>query len=154
MQPNVVTYCSIISGLARSRQEGFVKSAHKLWRELQRSGQHLDAAAFRTGDFVKLMCPLWQHNVVQNNDAKMHPSGVPDNLGTSVVLRELAGINACVENGNLRAAQRVAAAMRVCNLPLPSLSRCMHDIALCVNLWDRHTAQVCQRGPSFMWVHC
>jgi hypothetical protein len=50
MQPNVVTYCSIVSGLARSRQEGFVRSAHKLWRELQRSGQHLDAAAYRTGE--------------------------------------------------------------------------------------------------------
>lgn len=49
MQPNVVTYCSMISGLARSRQQRFVRSAHKLWRELERSGQHLDAAAYRTG---------------------------------------------------------------------------------------------------------
>ncbi len=49
MQPNVVTYCSMISGLARSRQQRFVRSAYKLWRELERSGQHLDAAAYRTG---------------------------------------------------------------------------------------------------------
>lgn len=49
MQPNVVTYCGIISGLAGSRQDGFVRSAHRLWQELQRSGQHLDAAAYRTG---------------------------------------------------------------------------------------------------------
>lgn len=75
MQPNVVTYCSIISGLARSRQESFVKSAHKLWRELQRSGQHLDAAAYRTGDFCSLTWPLCQcgancHDAVQLNRAR------------------------------------------------------------------------------------
>ncbi len=39
----------IISGLARSRQPGFVKTARRLWVELRASGQHLDAAAFRTG---------------------------------------------------------------------------------------------------------
>ena len=52
MQPNVVTYCGIIAGLARSRQPGFVKTARGLWSQLRASGQLLDAAAYRTGENV------------------------------------------------------------------------------------------------------
>lgn len=69
MQPNVVTYCSIISALTRSRHPGFVKTAHRLWKELQRSGQHLDAAAYRTGQSAQRCMFCIRHSVPRNSCA-------------------------------------------------------------------------------------
>ncbi|GMH32589.1 hypothetical protein BSKO_00423 [Bryopsis sp. KO-2023] len=50
-QPNKVTYCTLISGLLKSRRRGspHVQIAYDLWKELEGSSEQLDAAALRVG---------------------------------------------------------------------------------------------------------
>ncbi len=54
MQPNKVTYCTIISMLGKQRRRGVraLQLAHELWRELLGSGIPLDDAAYRTGGWL------------------------------------------------------------------------------------------------------
>lgn len=49
LKPNVITYCTIISSLARSKQPALIRTGRRLWSELRTSGLELDAAAYRTG---------------------------------------------------------------------------------------------------------
>lgn len=51
LNPNVVTYCGLISALGKERRRGvrYAQLAHELWRELAASGLQLDSAAYRTG---------------------------------------------------------------------------------------------------------
>jgi hypothetical protein len=49
MQPNVVTYCGMISALSRRRRHRERQLGYRLWQELQGSPLRLDAAAYRTG---------------------------------------------------------------------------------------------------------
>lgn len=49
MQPNVVTYCGLISALSRERRQREQQLGYRLWCELHASSLRLDAAAYRTG---------------------------------------------------------------------------------------------------------
>ena len=51
MQPNVVTYCGLISALSRRRRHRERQLGYRLWQELQSSPLQLDAAAYRTGTY-------------------------------------------------------------------------------------------------------
>ena len=50
MQPNVVTYCGLISALSRERRQREQQLGYRLWCELHDSSLRLDAAAYRTGE--------------------------------------------------------------------------------------------------------
>jgi len=50
MQPNVVTYCGLISALSRERRQREQQLGYRLWCELHDSPLRLDAAAYRTGE--------------------------------------------------------------------------------------------------------
>ena len=50
MQPNVITCCGLISALGKARRPAERAQGCRLWHELHASGQHLDAAAYRTGE--------------------------------------------------------------------------------------------------------
>lgn len=51
LQPNKVTYCSLISALGKDKRRGVrsAQLAYELWMELRASGEELDAAAYRIG---------------------------------------------------------------------------------------------------------
>lgn len=52
VQPNKVTYCTLISALCKDKRRGVrsAQLAYQLWRELRdMEGEPLDAAAYRIG---------------------------------------------------------------------------------------------------------
>ena len=57
MQPNVVTYCGIISAFSRLRRHREQQLGYRLWCELDSSSLRLDAAAYRTGEQIYGACP-------------------------------------------------------------------------------------------------
>lgn len=74
-QPNVITYCAIISSLARSKKPAFLRTGRRLWAELRASGLPLDVTAFRTGANICVECG--DLPAAQGVMGEMRAAGVP-----------------------------------------------------------------------------
>ena len=59
MEPNVVTYCGVISALSRERRQREQQLGYRLWCELHGSSLRLDAAAYRTGVTTLGLLAAW-----------------------------------------------------------------------------------------------